>query len=322
MIVSKSVMAKKKETKYRLVRIVGVGLLLLVIAGLLAFLVLHGKNVAVLNPQGIIASKERNLIVITVVLGLVVVIPVFIMLFGFAWKYRESSEKAVYTPNADHNKWIEGLWWGIPILIIGILSVITWYSSHDLDPYKKLDSHVKPITVQVVALQWKWLFIYPEQGIASVNEVRFPEKTPVNFELTADAPMNGFWIPSLGSQVYAMSGMSSKLSLESDKTGEYNGVSSNISGKGYAGMKFKAIATSSQDFNAWSKAIAGSDNHLDWSAYTELAKPTENNQVTYYMLHDADLYNKVIMKYMDSGADSKGSSDSQHMHMDDSMEMN
>jgi cytochrome o ubiquinol oxidase subunit 2 len=322
MIVSKSVMSKKKETKYHLVRIIGVGLLLLAIAGLLAFLLLHDKNIAVLNPQGIIASKERNLIMITVALGLIVVIPVFIMLFGFAWKYRESNGKARYTPDADHNKWIEGLWWGIPILIIGVLSVITWYSSHDLDPYKKLDSTVKPITVQVVALQWRWLFIYPDQGIASVNEVRFPEKTPINFELTADAPMNGFWIPSLGSQVYAMSGMSSKLSLEADKTGEYDGASSNISGKGYAGMKFKAVSTSNQEFNAWSKAIAGSDSHLDWAAYIELAKPTENNQVTYYMLHDADLYNKVIMKYMDSGTDSGGSGDSQHMNMDHSMEMN
>ncbi|HMH70309.1 MAG TPA: ubiquinol oxidase subunit II, partial [Candidatus Saccharimonadales bacterium] len=291
-------MSKKKESKYRLVRIIGVGALFLIAAILLGFLLLNGKNIAVLNPQGVIADKQRELILITVGLGLIVIVPVFILLFAFAWKYREGNEKAKYTPNADGNKWIEGLWWGIPIIIIGILSVITWVSSHELDPYKKLDSQVKPINVQVVALQWKWLFIYPDLGIASVNEVRFPEKTPVNFELTADAPMNGFWIPSLGSQVYAMAGMSTKLSLEADKVGAYDGSSSNISGKGYAGMRFKAIATNKQDFAAWSKAVAGADSHLDWAAYSELVKPSENNQVAYYMLHEPQLYNKVIMKYM------------------------
>lgn len=261
----------------------------------------RGYDIAVLNPQGIIAEKERGLIIFTVLLGLIVIIPVFVMLFTFAWKYREENTKAKYTPDDDKNKWIEGLWWGIPIAIIGILSVVTWISSHDLDPYKKLDSPTKPVTIQVIALNWKWLFLYPEQGIATINEVRFPEKTPVNFELTADAPMNAFWIPSLGSQVYAMSGMTSKLSLEANSTGTYNGASSNISGKGYAGMKFKAISETRQDFDMWAKNIANSDSHLTWSEYTKLVEPSENNQVTYYMLHDSELYNKVIMKYMDSG---------------------
>lgn len=272
------------------------------IAGI-AYVLLHNANIPVLNPQGEIADKQRQLIIFTVTLGMFVVIPVFVMLFMFAWKYREGNTKAKkYTPNDDHNKWIEGLWWGIPILIIGVLSVITWQSSHDLDPYKKLDSSVKPVKVQVVALQWRWLFIYPDEGIATINELRMPEKTPVNFEITADAPMNGFWIPSLGSQVYAMSGMTSQLSLMADSTGEYAGSSSNISGKGYAGMKFKAISMAKNDYNAWVKKTAETGKDLDWNAYTsEITKPTENSPVSYYVVRDNDLYSKVIMKYMSEG---------------------
>ena len=136
------------------------------------------------------------------------------MLFVFTWKYREGNSKKVkYTPDVSGNHVIEALWWGIPTLIITILAIVTWVSTHDLDPYKKLDSATKPITIQVVALQWKWLFIYPDQEIATINEVRFPEKTPVNFRLTADAPMSAFWIPNLDSQTYAMNGMMSQLNL-------------------------------------------------------------------------------------------------------------
>lgn len=314
MMKSKSVMAKKTPSLKKYARIFSITVLIFMMASLVVYWATRGYNIAVLNPQGIIAEKERGLIIFTVLLGLIVVIPVFVMLFAFAWKYREGNTKAKYTPNDDKNKWIEGLWWGIPVAIIGVLSVVTWVSSHDLDPYKKLDSNVKPITVRVIALQWKWLFLYPEQGIATVNEVRFPEKTPVNFELTADAPMNAFWIPSLGSQVYAMSGMTSKLSLEAKSTGTYNGASSNISGKGYSGMNFKAIAETKKDFDMWAKNIAQSDNHLTWDEYGKLVEPSENNQVTYYMLHDPNLYNKVIMKYMDHGA---SPDDSKDMNMND-----
>src|SRR4051812_406278 len=158
-------------------------------------------NVDVLNPQGDIARQQRNLIAFTTALGMTVVVPVFIMLGLFAWKFREGNHKAKYRPEWDGNTWLEVIWWGIPILIILILSVVTWRTSHDLDPYKALDSKVKPVEVQVVALQWKWLFIYPEQKIASVNLLQIPEKTPINFTITSDAPMNSFWIPSLGSQV-------------------------------------------------------------------------------------------------------------------------
>ncbi|MDB5177898.1 MAG: Ubiquinol oxidase subunit 2, partial [Candidatus Saccharibacteria bacterium] len=260
-----------------------------IIARLGVFLLLNGKNIAVLNPQGVIADKQMDLIIFTTLLGLVVIVPVFIMLFAFAWKYREGNTKAKYMPEADGNRLIETIWWVIPLIIIVVLSVVTWISTHDLDPYKKLTSDTKAITVRVVALQWKWLFIYPEQGIATVNEVRFPEDTPVNFEITADAPMSAFWIPNLGTQTYAMNGMTTKLSLEADKVGEYRGSNTNINGEGYAEMNFKAISTTRKEFDLWTKAIAGSNSHLDWTTYEELAKPSKNQPVVYYMLHEPDL---------------------------------
>ncbi len=288
------------RTVYKVVAIV---IAVLGIFGI-AYILLHGANIPVLQPKGVIADKQLQLIIVTTLLGMIVIVPVFVMLFAFAWKYREGNKKAKYTPNADGNKWIEALWWGIPIIIITILSVITWVSTHDLDPYKKLESTERPIKVQVVALQWRWLFIYPEQGVATINEVRFPEKTPVEFELTADAPMNGFWIPSLGGQVYAMAGMSSKLSLMADSVGEYNGSSSNISGEGYAGMSFKAISMKKTEFDLWARTSTKKAERLDWEKYDQdLVSPSKEQGVRVYSLFDAELYNKIVMKYMHGGSE-------------------
>lgn len=299
-------MKKSHKPFFTLWRIITISVFVVVIAGLGAFLLLNGKNIAVLNPQGIIADKQKDLIIFTTLLGMIIVVPVFIMLFAFAWKYREGNTKSRYTPDADGNRLIEWIWWGIPLIIIIVLSVVTWISTHDLDPYKKLSSKNEAINVQVVALQWKWLFLYPDLGIATVNEVRFPEDTPVNFEITADSPMSAFWIPSLGSQTYAMNGMSSKLSLEARNKGEYRGSNTNINGEGYAEMDFKAIATSRQEFDLWVKALAESDDHLDWAAYQELATPGKDQPVVYYMLHEPDLYATIQHTYMGDGtADQK-----------------
>ncbi|MGK2896238.1 MAG: ubiquinol oxidase subunit II [Candidatus Saccharimonadales bacterium] len=277
--------------------------LILAIVILGGILLLHGKNIAVLNPQGVIADKQMALIVFTVLLGLVVIIPVFVMLFGIAWKYREDNpKKQKYTPDVEGNRFMEGIWWGIPVVIILILSIVTWISTHDLDPYKKLTSDKQAITIRVVALQWKWLFIYPGQGVASVNEVRFPEDTPVNFEVTADAPMSAFWIPNLGSQIYAMNGMTTKLSLQANNIGEYRGSNTNISGEGYSKMNFKAVVTSREEFDQWVHNVADSDSHLMWDTYEELAKPSQDTPVTYYHLHDPRIFGKVLAKYMSHGA--------------------
>lgn len=272
-------------------------LLALALGGVLAY-ILQGTNVAVLTPKGPIARQEMQLLITITLLMLIVVVPVFVMTFFIAWKYRASNTKARYTPDWDHNTAAEIIWWGIPLLLIGVISVITWQSSHTLDPFKPLDSAVKPITIQVVALQWKWLFIYPEQGIATVNYVQFPKNTPVNFVITSDAPMNSFWIPQLGGQIYAMSGMSTQLHLMADEIGTYRGTSVNISGSGYAGMNFVAAASSQPDFDSWVATVKSLPTPLTVQEYDQLQQPSKNNLAASYSQIQPNLYDKVVMKYM------------------------
>jgi len=285
-----------RKTMNNKVKVILLILLVLSIV-VVATIFFKGVDVPVLNPRGEIADKQRDLIVFTIILSLIVVIPVFTLLGMFAWKYREGNTKAVYMPDWDSNTWLETFWWGIPCVIILVLSIVAWQSSHELDPYKSLNSQMSPINVQVVALQWKWLFIYPDQHVASVNLLQFPEKTPVNFKLTSDAPMNSLWIPSLGSQVYAMSGMSTQLHLMADTTGDYKGSSANISGKGFADMAFIARSSTKTDFDAW-VARARLESGLDMASYTTLAEPGTHKQPQFYALTDDNLYDKIVMKYM------------------------
>lgn len=287
--------------------------LLVIIFVLGGWLLLDGKNVAIFNPQGVVAAQQKDLILFTLALSLIVIVPVFLMLGIFAWRYRETNDNnSKYTPEVEGNVVMEAVWWGIPIAIIGVLSIVTWISTHQLDPYKPLDSDVKPLKVQVVALQWKWLFIYPEQYVATINELVIPAGTPVNFEVSADAPMSAFWIPSLGTQIYAMNGMSTKLSLMADNPGKYYGTNTNINGEGYADMNFEVVALESRrNFDLWAKALVALPSHatMDWAEYENIAKPSKDNQVVYYHLHDEELYNKVINKYMshNQGGQSSGS---------------
>jgi cytochrome o ubiquinol oxidase subunit 2 len=259
---------------------------------------ISGLHFEILNPKGLIAQKQYNLLVFTTLLGFVVVIPVFVMAIAIAWRYREGNTKAKYTPNKSTNRLAETIWWTIPIVLIAILSVVTWKSTYDLDPHKPLVSDTKPITVQVIALDWKWLFIYPEQNIATVNLVQFPVNTPVNFEITADAPMNSFWIPQLGGQIYAMAGMTTKLHLNATENGDYKGSSANISGEGFSGMKFTARATSKTDFDTWVKVVKKSQNDLSLTEYDLLAKQSKNNPEAFYASSTDGLYDTILMKYM------------------------
>ena len=274
------------------------GSVLVVAAICLAFFFLKDATLPVLAPQGVVGEKERNLFIFTTILGLLVVIPVFIMLFYVAWKYREGNTKAKYNPNWDQSKLIEGIWWGIPCAIILLLGVITYFSSHELDPFKPLRSETKPVKIQVVALQWKWLFIYPDYNIASVNDVRFPVNTPVNFELTSDAPMNSLWIPSMGSQIYAMSGMSTKLHLQANETGDFGGSSANISGEGFASMRFIARSTTNADFEKWLNDTKVTGESLAAEEYDKLHEPGIEKTYRYFVLKKPDLYDTIVMKYM------------------------
>jgi cytochrome o ubiquinol oxidase subunit 2 len=271
--------------------------------GVVVALFVLRHRLAIFSPAGVVASKERSLMIFTLLLSLVVVVPVFIMTFAIAWKYRASNAKTktAYRPDWDHSRLAELAWWGLPCVIIVVLAVVTWIGTHNLDPYKPLASSNPPITIQVVALQWKWLFIYPQQHIATVNYVEFPAGTPVDFQITSDAPMNSFWIPKLGGQVYAMSGMTTHLNLMADQAGSYSGSSANLSGKGFAGMTFTATSTGSQaDFAAWVANVQHSSNNLDQTAYNTLAQPSENQPASYYASTDPQLYDTILMKYMGS----------------------
>jgi len=269
---------------------------------LLATAFLGGCNMAILDPKGQVGVDEKNLIITATLLMLIVVIPVIVLTLYFAWHYRASNTKATYTPNWSYSHRIEAVCWGIPIIIILVLGTLTWKSTHELDPFRPLDSQVKPITIEVVALDWKWLFIYPEQHIATVNEVAFPTDVPVNFKITSDTVMNAFFIPTLGTQIYAMAGMQTQDNLIANQAGVFDGLSANFSGGGFADMNFKAHATSQADFDAWVAKVKAAPNKLDAATYKELSKQSEKEPVKYFSNVEPVLYAGVLDKYMDKSS--------------------
>ncbi len=256
-----------------------------------------GCNLDVLNPKGSVGVAEKSLIVDSTIAMLVVVVPVIALTAWFAWRYRASNKAAAYLPKWAHSTKIEIVVWTVPSLIIAYLAILTWNSTHALDPYKPLQSEIKPINVEVVALDWKWLFIYPDLGIASVNQLEFQAGTPVNFRITSDSVMNSFFIPQLGGQIYAMAGMQTQLHLLANEAGDYAGESANFSGKGFSDMKFRAIATSNADFEAWVRKVKAAPAQLDADVYGALAAPSEKNPVAYYSHVGPALFNNIIAKY-------------------------
>jgi cytochrome o ubiquinol oxidase subunit 2 len=236
----------------------------------------------VLSPKGDVGIHERSLIFIAMGLMLVVVVPVIVLTLAFAWRYRASNTRATYAPKWAHSTAIEVVMWAIPCVIIAVLGWITWTSTHKLDPYRPLESQVKPVTIEAVSLDWKWLFIYPDYGVASVNQIAFPVDVPVNFRITSGTVMNAFFIPQLGSQIYAMAGMQTQLHLIAREQGTYEGLSSNYSGAGFSDMRFKAVATSAQGFQDWIKQARAVPATLDADAYQALLKPSERVPVSYY----------------------------------------
>ncbi|GBL53601.1 cytochrome o ubiquinol oxidase subunit II [Pseudomonas citronellolis] len=268
---------------------------------LLPLLSLGGCNMVLFDPKGQIGVDEKSLIITCTLLMLLVVVPVIVMTLAFAWKYRASNTKATYMPDWAHSTRIEVVVWLVPCIIIAILGWLTWESTHKLDPYRPLDSDVKPITIQAVSLDWKWLFIYPEQGIATVNEIAFPKDTPVNFQITSDTVMNSFFIPQLGSQIYSMTGMLTKLHLIANEEGVFDGISANYSGSGFSGMKFKAIATSEQGFQDWVAKVKSAQAGLTEEGFPELAKPSENVPATYFSSVTPDLFQHILTKHERAG---------------------
>lgn len=276
-----------------------------VLVAIFAWLV-QGKQIDVLQPAGVVAEEQRQILFFALLLSALVVVPVFTLLAVFSLKYREGNKKrGKYDPNLEGNPLLETIWWAIPITIIGFLGVLTWQTSHSLDPYKKIDGG-KAMEVQVIGLQWKWLFIYPEHDVATLNYVAMPVDRPVHFSLTTEAPMSALWIPALGSQIYAMNGMDSQLNLKGTKVGSYTGYNTNINGEGYAKMTFQAKVMEASDFSKWKLTAENAKNNLDMTEYEKLAEPESLHDERDYVLMDKELYNTVMMRNMGHGSSQEG----------------
>ena len=258
----------------------------------------------ILNPKGLIANIEQDLLIYATILMLIIVVPVILLTLWFAWRYRASNKKATYSPNWCHSVKLEAICWGAPIIIIIVLAWMTWVYTQDLDPYKPIDSDKKPVQIQAISLEWKWLFIYPEYGIAAVNEIQLPVDTPINFKITADSAMNAFMIPQLGSQIYAMEGMQTKLHLIADTPGNYPGMSANYSGYGFSGMRFNVRVGSDEEFLNWVQDAKTSPLQLSLDRYNKLAMPTRYHQVEKFSVVEPHLFKRIIEKFMQP--DSKG----------------
>ena len=268
---------------------------------LLIAVLLHGHNIALFNPQGLMADEQLRLIIFAALFPLTIAVPTVAFLYYTAWKYRETNSDATYEPEQKHGKLFNVGIWLVPAVFMMVMSGVMWTSTHRLEPQKAIAATAKPLTVQVVALRWKWLFIYPEQKIATVNFLQIPKDTPVRFELTADdAPMSAFWIPNLGGMLYAMTGHVNLLNLMSHTTGDYPGSVAEINGAGFADMRFTARVSSREDFDAWVQATHFSPEVLDAAAYTKLLSPSAGNPPAFYSEYDSSLYDKVLMKYTGS----------------------
>jgi cytochrome o ubiquinol oxidase subunit II len=274
------------------------GLLLLAVA-----LLLSGCHTVLMSPSGDLALQQRNLIIDSVILMLLIIVPVIALTLLFAWRYRASNKEAHYDPEWDHSTVLELLIWSAPLLIIIALGALTWVSTHKLDPFRPLDrlskgrpvpADVKPLEIDVVALDWKWLFIYPEQGIATVNDVAAPVDRPVQFKITASSVMNSFFIPALAGQIYAMPNMETQLQAVMNKPGDFEGFSANYSGAGFSGMHFVFHSVSDDGFAQWIAQAKASGDTLSRDAYVKLAAPSSNDPVHRYGSVDATLYQAIL----------------------------
>ena len=274
-----------------------------------AALLLSGCNTVLLNAPGDVAAQQGRLIMVSTVLMLLIIVPVIVLTLLFAWRYRQSNKQATYAPEWAHSTALELVIWAAPLLIIIALGAVTWISTHTLDPYRPLrridaarvvGDDVKPLVVEVVALDWKWLFIYPELGIATVNELAAPIDVPISFKITGSSVMNSFFIPALAGQIYAMPGMETKLHAVMNKAGVYDGFSANYSGAGFSNMRFKFHGMTGADFDRWVQSAKAGGNTLGREAYLQLEKPSEREPVTRYADVAPDLYERILNRCVDT----------------------
>src|SRR6266568_9579798 len=255
---------------------------------------LGGCTEGVLDPRGPIAADERQILFNALGIMLAIVIPTILATLGVAAWFRASNKRARYLPDFEYSGRLEVLVWAIPAMTVILVGGVAWVGAHDLDPRKPMASTTKPINVQVVSLDWKWLFIYPEQGLATVNQLTIPVGTPVNFELTSSGVMNSFFVPQLGSQIYTMAGMVTRLQLQADHPGSYRGLSANFSGNGFADMRFNVEAVPAEKFAQWVEATRTAGPVLDAQTYPDLAKPSKTVAPFTYRAVAPDLFTGIV----------------------------
>jgi len=303
---------------------------------LIPLLLLGGCNLVLLDPSGDVARQQSDIMITTTIITALIIVPVLIAIGIVAWRYRASNRQAKYDPNWDHSPQLELVVWAVPLLIIIAVGAVSWIGTHKTDPYRPLDriapgkpvpADAKPLEVDVVSLRWKWLFLYPQYGIATVNELAAPVNRPIRFQLTADTMMDSFFVPALAGQIYTMPGMQTILHGVINKPGEYRGFSANFSGSGFTDMRFKFHGLTAEDFDKWVAKVRAAGGDLDLAAYNELRQSSRDEPVHYYARFDADLYHRVLNLCVEPGqvcksqlmaADAHGGEAMQDMHGHDS----
>jgi cytochrome o ubiquinol oxidase subunit 2 len=259
-----------------------------------AVLLIAGCSPGVLDPVGPVGAAEKTILINSTAIMLAIVIPTMIATVVFAWWFRRGNRKAKYLPDWEYSGAIELVVWSIPAMTVMLLGGIAWIGAHDLDPAKPLQSAVKPVNVEVVSLDWKWLFIYPDQGVATVNQLVVPAGTPINFRLTSGTVWNVFFVPQFGTMIYTMPGMTTRLNLQADRPGVYDGQSSHFSGDGFSGMRFKVHAVPPAQFAGWAQG-AHASGALDSRAYAELIKPSSYVEPATYGSVAPGLFDYILM---------------------------
>jgi cytochrome o ubiquinol oxidase subunit II len=255
----------------------------------------------ILDPHGPVGAADGTILIDSIAIMLAIVVPTIVAIFAFAFWFRASNARAHYMPRWSHSGRIEMVVWSIPTLTIILLGGVAWLGAHHLDPGKPIEGSQKALRIQAVSLDWKWLFIYPDQKIATINTLTVPAGAPLQFDLTSASVMNAFFIPQLGSMIYTMNGMTSRLNLLADKIGTYRGLSSHFSGDGFSDMSFDVNVVSNSDFAAWTQSAAGSDRTLDVSAYTKLAQPSTKSERAVYRLDDPHLFDAIVLQKLPPG---------------------
>ena len=268
----------------------------------LASTALVGCNGGVLDPQGPVGRTERLILLDATAIMLAVIIPVILMAIATAWWFRAGNRRATYLPSWEHSGRIELIVWFIPALVILFLGGVAWVGSHDLDPPLPLKSEVPALDVDVVSVDWRWIFIYPAQGIASVNDLHVPAGVPLHFRITSTTVMNSFFVPQLGSQIYAMPGMTTQLNLLAAHPGMYEGMSAQFSGDGFSDMRFSLIATTRADFEAWLASVRQAGKTLDANSFADLSKPARARGVTTFGAVSMGLFDSIASGHTPTAA--------------------